>query len=50
LLLTLDQLAEARSALVTSITEYQNSLVDLAFATGTVLGQGAVTWTPRTNP
>lgn len=47
LLLTLDQLAEARSAEVLSITDYQNSLVDLAFASGTVLGQSGVTWTPR---
>ena len=50
LLLTLDQVAEARSALVSSITEYQNSLVDLAFATGTVLGESSVSWTPRVTP
>jgi len=50
LALTLDQVAEARSALVSSITEYQNSLVDLAFATGTVLGESSVSWSPRVTP
>lgn len=50
LLLTLDQMAEAQSALVLSLTEYQNSLVDLAFASGTVLGQGGVIWSPRSTP
>jgi outer membrane protein TolC len=46
LLLTLDQLAEARSALVFSVSDFQNALVDLAFATGTMLGKGGVLWTP----
>jgi outer membrane protein TolC len=50
LALTLDQVAEARSALVSSITEYQNSIVDLAFATGTVMGESSVNWTPRVTP
>lgn len=45
-LITLDQLAEAQSALVFSLSDFQTSLVDLAFATGTVLGQGGVIWTP----
>jgi outer membrane protein TolC len=48
LLLTLDQLAQAQSALVFSLSDFQNALVDLAFATGTVLGQGGVLWTPAT--
>jgi outer membrane protein TolC len=46
--LTLDQLAQAQGALIVSQSDYQNSLVDLAFATGTVLGQAGVIWSPRT--
>ncbi|MEM7404040.1 MAG: TolC family protein [Pseudomonadota bacterium] len=42
----LANLATARSNEVTSIRDYQNSVVDLAFATGTVLGSGGVVWTP----
>lgn len=44
--LTLDQLATAQSAFVFSLSDFQTSMVDLAFATGTVLGQGGVIWTP----
>jgi outer membrane protein TolC len=45
---TLDQLADARSALILSLSDFQIALVDLAFATGTTLGQGGVIWTPAT--
>ena len=42
----LTELADARSAEVQSLRDYQNAVVDLAFATGTVLGQGGVIWSP----
>ncbi len=42
----LSSLSEAESVQVQAISDYQTSLVDLAFATGTVLGQSGVIWTP----
>jgi outer membrane protein TolC len=41
----LTRLANAQSAEVQAITEYQIAQVDIAFATGTVLGSARVTWT-----
>jgi outer membrane protein TolC len=40
------QLADAQSSEIAAITDYQISQVDLAFATGTVLGAAQVTWQP----
>ena len=42
----LTRLANAQSAEVQAITEYQISQVDIAFATGTVLGASRVVWEP----
>ena len=39
-------LADAQSALVQARTEYEISKVDLAFATGMLLGEAAVYWEP----
>ncbi|MFK8114815.1 MAG: TolC family protein [Rubripirellula sp.] len=40
----LSSLAQAEQQLVLSLSDYQRSLVDLAFATGTVLGQSGVVY------
>ena len=40
------RLADARSAEVAAVTEYQIAQVDVAFATGTLLGANRVVWTP----
>jgi outer membrane protein len=40
------QLADAQSAEIAAITDYQIAQVDLAFATGTVLGAANVAWQP----
>jgi len=40
------RLADARSAEIRAETEYQISKVDLAFATGMLLGEAAVVWEP----
>ena len=45
-LTALSELAVAQSAEIQSLRSYQNSLVDLAFASGTVLGLGGVVWSP----
>jgi outer membrane protein TolC len=37
-------LASAQSAEIAAITDYQISQVDLAFATGMVLGESSVSW------
>ena len=39
-------MADAQSAEVRALAEYQISQVDLAFATGTLLGAAAVEWEP----
>lgn len=44
------RLADALSALVNALVEYQISQVDIAFATGTTLGSTRVTWTPAPDP
>lgn len=41
------RLSEAQLAEVRAITDYQIAQVDLAFATGTLLGASRVEWTPR---
>lgn len=40
------RLADARSSEASAIAAYQNAQVDLAFATGTLLGASKVAWTP----
>jgi outer membrane protein TolC len=42
------KLANAQSAEISAITDYQISQVDIAFATGTVLGASKVVWQPAT--
>jgi outer membrane protein len=42
------RLADARLSEITAITEYQIAQVDIAFATGTVLGASHVVWQPTT--
>lgn len=42
------RLADARSAEIRALAEYQISLVDLAYATGTTLGAAKVGWEPVT--
>ncbi|MBL8745289.1 MAG: TolC family protein [Phycisphaerae bacterium] len=41
------RLADAQSSEITALTDYQISQVDLAFATGTLLGAMRVDWEPR---
>jgi outer membrane protein len=40
------RLANARSAEIAAVTEYQIAQVDVTFATGTLLGANRVVWTP----
>jgi outer membrane protein TolC len=44
------RLAEARSAEVTAVAEYEIAQIDIAFATGTLLGADNVVWTPHGQP
>lgn len=44
------RLADAQSSEVRALTDYQIALVDLAVATGTVLGAGDVRWSPLDEP
>ncbi len=44
------RLADAQSAEVRALTDYQIAQVDLAFATGTLLGAAKVTWDPTSTP
>lgn len=39
-------LADAQRAEISALAEYQISLVDLAYATGTLLGLAKVQWEP----
>lgn len=41
------RLAESQLAEIRALTDYQISLVDLSFATGTLLGAAKVEWAPR---
>jgi outer membrane protein TolC len=43
-------LADAQSAEIAAITEYQIAQVDIAFATGMLLGQSRVSWEPTAGP
>jgi outer membrane protein TolC len=40
------RLADARSAEIAAVSEYQIAKIDVAFATGTLLGANRVVWTP----
>jgi outer membrane protein len=42
--------ADAQSAEILALTEYQIALIDLAFATGTLLGAAKVEWEPLASP
>lgn len=44
------RLADAQTQEVRSLAEYQIAQVDIAFATGTLLGNGRVQWTPSDAP
>jgi outer membrane protein TolC len=44
------RLANARSAEISAVTDYQIAQIDVAFATGTVLGADNVVWTPEPQP
>ena len=50
LLNSLNQFAVAELRQVRAVADFQNSMVDLAFSTGTVLGKGGVVWTPAPGP
>ena len=43
-------LADAQTAEVTAVAEYQISQVDIAFATGMLLGASKVAWQPEPRP
>jgi outer membrane protein len=40
------RLSDARTAIIRAVANYQISQVDLAFATGTLLGAGRIDWSP----
>jgi outer membrane protein TolC len=42
--------ANAQSAEISALTEYQIALVDIAYATGTLLGSAKVQWQPYVPP
>jgi outer membrane protein TolC len=44
------RLAESQSSEIRALTDYQIAQVDLAFATGTLLGAGKVRWEPASKP
>lgn len=44
------RLAEAQTAEARALTDYQVAQIDLAFATGTLLGAGKVDWSPAPTP
>lgn len=44
------RLAESQSAEIRALTDYEIARVDLAFATGTLLGAGKVRWEPAAEP
>jgi len=43
-------LANAKLSEISAVTDYEIAQVDIAFATGTVLGQSRVTWDPAPTP
>lgn len=44
------RLADARSSEIAAVTDYQIAQIDVAFATGTLLGANRVVWTPTSPP
>lgn len=44
------KLADAKSAEIAAVTEYQIAQIDVTFATGTLLGANRVVWTPAAQP
>lgn len=44
------RLADARQSEIAAVAEYQIAQVDIAFATGTVLGQSQISWQPTISP
>ncbi len=46
----LTELTDAQSSQIQALTDFQNALVDVAFATGTTLGKSGVIWTPAALP
>jgi outer membrane protein TolC len=44
------KLANARSAEIAAVADYQISQINVAFATGTLLGADNVIWTPTPQP
>jgi outer membrane protein TolC len=44
------RLADAKQAEIIAVAEYQIAQVDIAFATGTLLGQSRVVWNPIVRP
>jgi outer membrane protein TolC len=49
-LVALQNLGDAKSQAVQAVTDYQTSKVDLALATGAMLGYGQVDWSPCCGP
>lgn len=45
-LIAATRLAEAQSAEIAAVTDYEIAQIDLAFATGTILGRSRVDWAP----
>ncbi|HMO26535.1 MAG TPA: TolC family protein, partial [Tepidisphaeraceae bacterium] len=43
------RLADARSSEIGALADYQIAQVDLAYATGTLLGAAAIEWSPRSD-
>ena len=43
-LIALNSLSDARVAQIDAFLAYQNAMIDMAFATGTVMGSGGISW------
>ena len=43
-LIALNSLSDARVAQIDAFLAYQNAMIDVAFATGTVMGSGGISW------
>ena len=46
-LIALNSLSDARVAQIGAFLAYQNAMIDLAFATGTVMGNGGISWSTQ---
>jgi outer membrane protein len=44
------RLANAKLSEISALSDYQISQVDIAFATGTVLGESKISWKPAPDP